>query len=127
MEEAGGLVVCRPAGYHTGRAGDSNRGLDCLTKKKKKDMNKNVQDFVIETIQSIASKIPGISIRYAYDIQTNFHIVEVSPESIRRGNEEYMEMEYNLCNEFYEKFPEEDLLVSEPDRINNMENLIFEI
>lgn len=65
--------------------------------------------------------------RYAYDIQTNFHIVEVSPESIRRGNEEYMEMEYNLCNEFYEKFPEEDLLVSEPDRINNMENLIFEI
>ena len=76
-------------------------------------MNKNVQDFVIETIQSIASKIPGIRIRYAYDIQTNFHIVEVSPESIRRGSEE--------------KFPEEDLLVSEPDRINNMENLIFEI
>lgn len=93
----------------------------------KKDMNKNVQDFVIETIQSIASKIPGIRIRYAYDIQTNFHIVEVSPESIRRGSEEYMEMEYNLCNEFQEKFPEEDLLVSEPDKINNMENLIFEI
>nr|DAM74700.1 MAG TPA: hypothetical protein [Caudoviricetes sp.] len=127
MEEAGGLVVCRLAGDHTGRACDSNRGLDCLTKKKKKDMNKNVQDFVIETIQSIASKIPGISIRYAYDIQTNFHIVEVSPESIRRGSEEYMEMEYNLCNEFQEKFPEEDLLVSDPDKINNMENLIFEI
>ena len=33
VEEAGGLVVCRLAGYHTGRAGDSNRGLDCLTKK----------------------------------------------------------------------------------------------
>lgn len=29
----GGLVVCRLAGYHTGRAGDSNRGLDCLMKK----------------------------------------------------------------------------------------------
>lgn len=58
-------------------------------------MNKNVQDFVIETIQSIASKIPGIRIRYAYDIQTNFHIVEVSPESIRRGSEEYME--WSIC------------------------------
>ena len=34
MEEAGGLVVCRLAGDHTGWAGDSNRGLDCLTKKK---------------------------------------------------------------------------------------------
>lgn len=67
-------------------------------------MNKNVQDFVIETIQSIASKIPGISIRYAYDIQTNFHIVEVSPESIRRGSEEYMEMEYLLWKEFQENF-----------------------
>ena len=63
-------------------------------------MNKNVQDFVIETIQSIASKIPGISIRYAYDIQTNFHIVEVSPESIRRGSEEYMEMELNFKKNF---------------------------
>lgn len=30
VEEAGGLVVCRLAGDHTGRAGDSNRGLDCL-------------------------------------------------------------------------------------------------
>lgn len=57
----------------------------------------------------------------------DFHIVEVSPESIRRGSEEYMEMEYLLWKEFQEKFPEEDLLVSEPDRINNMENLIFEI
>ena len=67
-------------------------------------MNKNVQDFVIETIQSIASKIPGISIRYAYDIQTNFHIVEVSPESIRRGREEYMEMEYLLWKNFKKNF-----------------------
>ena len=82
---------------------------------------------ILSSRQSIASKIPGISIRYAYDIQTNFHIVEVSPESIRRGSEEYMEMEYLLWKEFQEKFPEEDLLVSEPDRINNMENLIFEI
>lgn len=82
---------------------------------------------ILSSIQSIASKIPGIRIRYAYDIQTNFHIVEVSPESIRRGSEEYMEMEYNLCNEFQEKFPEEDLLVSDTDKINNMENLIFEI
>ena len=97
-------------------SGDSKKVTAFFVAKMKKDMNKNVQDFVIETIQSIASKIPGISIRYAYDIQTNFHIVEVSPESIRRGREEYQE-----------KFPEEDLLVSDPDRINNMENLIFEI
>lgn len=108
-------------------SGDSKKVTAFFVAKMKKDMNKNVQDFVIETIQSIASKIPGISIRYAYDIQTNFHIVEVSPESIRRGREEYMEMEYLLWKEFQEKFPEEDLLVSEPERINNMENLIFEI
>lgn len=90
-------------------------------------MNKNVQDFVIETIQSIASKIPGIRIRYAYDRPTDFHIVEISPESIRLNDEEYLEMEYMLWKEFQEKFPEEDLLVSDPDKINNMENLIFEI
>ena len=87
----------------------------------------NATDFIISKLKSISSKIPGISIRYAYDIQTNFHIVEISPESIRLNDEEYLEMEYMLWKEFQEKFPEEDLLVSDPGRINNMENLIFEI
>lgn len=86
----------------------------------------NAINFIISRLELISAKIPGIGIKYAFDKITNFHIVEVIPESIRRGNEEYMEMEYNLCNEFYEKFTEEDLLISEPDEINNMNEVYFE-
>ncbi len=89
-------------------------------------MNKDVQDFIIGKIKSIASEISGIRIKYAYDRATDFHIVGVSPESIM-NDKEYLEIEYMLWKEFQEKFPEEDLLVSKPDKINNMENLIFEI
>ena len=86
----------------------------------------NAINFIISKLELISTKIPEIGIKYAFDKITNFHIVEIIPESIRRGNKEYMEMEYNLCNEFYEKFPEEDLLVSEPDEINNMSEVYFE-
>ena len=53
----------------------------------------NATDFIISKLKSISSKIPGIGIKYAYDRPTDFHIVEISPESIRLNDEEYLEME----------------------------------
>ena len=49
----------------------------------------NATDFIISKLKSISSKIPGIGIKYAYDRPTDFHIVEISPESIRLNDEEY--------------------------------------
>lgn len=84
------------------------------------------KDFIKSRLSYISDKIPEIGIRYAYDKKTSFHIIEVHPESVRRGDNIYMEFEYCLLQEFHSLFPAEDLLISEIDSTNDMSNLIFE-
>lgn len=86
----------------------------------------NAIDFIIHSLKNISKNILGISLKYAYDSSTNFHIVEVSPESIRRGDDCYMEMEYKLWKEFFELYPNEDLVIGEVDESNDMDNLLYE-
>ena len=86
----------------------------------------NAIEYIKSSLSSIAARIPEIGLRYAFDPVTSFHIIEVYPESIRRGNEQYMELEYQVWKEFHALFPNEDLLISEIDSTNNMNHLIFE-
>ncbi len=74
------------------------------------------QKYIIEKIKEL-QLLPlnsCIKIRYAYDKVTNFHIVEVSPETIRRGNDAYMDWEYSV------------ILISEPDECNDMSNIEYD-
>lgn len=86
------------------------------------------QKYIIEKIKEL-QLLPlnsCIKIRYAYDKVTKFHIVEVSPETIRRGNDAYMDWEYSVIKEFCDLFPEEDILISEPDECNDMSNIEYD-
>lgn len=83
-------------------------------------------DFIIHSLKNISKNILGISLKYAYDSTTDFHIVEVSPENIRRGNKEYEQMEYQIWKEFLKLYPDEDLIIGEVDESNNMSNLLYE-
>ncbi len=85
-----------------------------------------VKDFIISSLVNISNNIFGIYFKYAHDEVTNFHIIEVSPEEIRRGDNSYMNMEYGLWESFRNTFPNEDLLISAPNEINNMHNIIYE-
>lgn len=90
-------------------------------------MRMKPSDFIIESLQGISNTINGINIRYAYDEISDFHIIEISPESIRRGLEEYAKMESKLWSDFFELYPDEDILISEISSINNMSNILFEV
>ena len=83
-------------------------------------------DFLIRILNEWCRKFDGIHVRYAYDANTEYHIVEVDPESIRRGNERYEEAELALWTSFMEAFPESDLLVCEPTGANQMSNCLFD-
>ena len=83
-------------------------------------------DFLINALNEWCKQFEGIHVRYAYDSATEYHIVEVDPESIRRGNKEYKEAEMALWTSFMEAFPEADLLISEPSGANNMLNCLFD-
>ena len=70
-------------------------------------------------------KFEGIHIRYAFDVETNFHMVEIDPEKIRRGNAEYKQQELDFWMNFLKLYPDENLLISEPSDINDMSNVIY--
>ena len=85
----------------------------------------NATEFIKSRLSDISDKIPEIGLKYAYDKTTSFHIIEVYPEDVRRGNDSYLEWEYNMWKDFREMYPEEDILISEVDETNDMGNMIF--
>lgn len=86
----------------------------------------NAKDFIISSLKNISNEILGVNLKYAYDEITSFHIIEVAPEEIRRGNDSYMEMECDLWDDFHNHFPNEDILICAVDCTNNMQNLLYE-
>ena len=84
-----------------------------------------IQEFIINWINEIASKFEGISMKYAIEKFTNFHIIEISPDSIE-SSEEFSEEALDFEFDFFDKFPNEDLLICEESIENDMSNVIFE-
>lgn len=82
-------------------------------------------NFIINILKTWDKLFNDINIRYAYEKDSDFHIIEVSPESIRRGNDEFIEMEYQLNNQFYNEFKNDDILISEPCEFNDMSNILY--
>lgn len=85
-----------------------------------------IQEFIINWINKIASKFEGISMKYAIEKFTNFHIIEISPDSIK-SSEEFSEEALHFEFIFFDKFPNEDLLICEKSAENDMSNVIFVI
>ena len=75
------------------------------------------KEYILQQVDKLTTMFDGIELRYAYDQMANFHIIEVTPESIRRGNEDFVNQEYEIDKEFSELFPDEDLLITEPNAL----------
>ena len=84
------------------------------------------QNFLKETLKELEKLFIGINLKYAYDTLTEYHIVEVKLEEIRRGNTDYKKAEIQLWIGFREQFPNEDLLICAPSDANDMTNVLFE-
>ena len=84
------------------------------------------QNFLKEALKELEKLFIGINLKYAYDTLTEYHIVEVKPEEIRRGNTDYKRVEIQLWTDFMEHYPNEDLLICAPSDANDMTNVLFE-
>lgn len=84
------------------------------------------QEFIIKTLKEWVSCFDGIELKYAYDAVTEYHIVEVKPEKIRRGDLDYKKVEMQLWLDFMELYPEDCLLICAPSDANDMTNVLFE-
>ena len=84
------------------------------------------QEFLKKTLKVWESLFEGIKLKYAYDAVTEYHIVEVKPEEIRRGSADYKKVEMQLWMDFMEQYPDECLLICAPSDANDMTNVLFE-
>ena len=77
------------------------------------------QEFLKKTLKVWESLFEGIKLKYAYDAMTEYHIVEVKPEEIRRGSADYKKVEMQLWMDFMEQYPDECLLICAPSDTND--------
>lgn len=84
------------------------------------------KDFIINWISTIFYKFKKVHFKYSYDETSNYHIIEVSPETFEQS-EEFAELYLDFTDEFFENFPEEDILISAPNEDNDMSNLVYEL
>ena len=87
---------------------------------------KNETEFICSILKKWNELFAGIHIRYAYDRMTDNHVVEIDPESVRRGNAEYKKAELSLYLEFMRRFPESCLLIAQPCEAYNMSDVLYE-
>lgn len=85
----------------------------------------NAKNFIIETLKSWEEKFSGIVVKYAYEEHTFYHVITVEPNELYLNNEEYNEAEAEFWDEFQIKFPNENLLISEPNSCLAMDNLLY--
>lgn len=70
------------------------------------------KEYLIEKVNEIGMRFTDLAIRYAYDSETNFHIIEVDNGAIR-WNVDFAKLESLLYQEFYALY-HEDILITEP-------------
>ena len=70
------------------------------------------KEYLIEKVKEIGMQFTDLAIRYAYDSETNFHIIEVDNGAIR-WNVDFAKLESLLYQEFYALY-HEDILITEP-------------
>ena len=84
------------------------------------------QEFLKKALKEWVSLFEGIKLKYGYEGVTEYHIVEVKPEEIRRGSVDYKRAEMQLWMDFMEQYPDECLLICAPSEANDMTNVLFE-
>jgi hypothetical protein len=84
----------------------------------------NPENYIISMMREITMHVEGISLLYAFEESTRFHVLEISPATKIQEDDIYIEYEARMWKEFYELFPGEDILISEPHRTNDMRDVI---
>jgi len=79
-----------------------------------------ISEFIDKTFMDLKTWFPGIELTYSYDADSEYHVIVVAPEEIRRGNENYKKVEMKIWTDFMEMFPEKDLLICGKNERNAM-------
>lgn len=86
---------------------------------------KHSSEFIIAELQHICTKFPVLSVEYAYECSTLYHVVEIEPMEELENNYTFVEWELDFTERFEKEFEGENLLISEKSILNDMSNSLF--
>ncbi|SMO77669.1 hypothetical protein SAMN06265379_107109 [Saccharicrinis carchari] len=86
----------------------------------------NSRQFLETKLNELHSRFNEVQIRYEYRANTNSHIIEVIPLSFFEDNEEYMNVEAGIEEEFESSFPNENILFVSEDSLTEIKSPILE-
>ena len=81
---------------------------------------------LLKYLQKIWADNSKLRIKYAYDKTTNFHIIEIDSELDKYKKMTYVYWCTYMYKCFDKCFPNEDILISEPDPCNDMSSVLYE-
>lgn len=82
-------------------------------------------DYIISILNEWEKKFPSIVVRYAYEAKSHFHVIEVTPNELFTNDDEYARAEMKLWDNFFEMYPNEEILITEPDTRNDMSDILY--
>ena len=87
---------------------------------------KNPVEYIKQELNIFCSRFLGMSVRYAYEYSSNFHIIEIEPYEEFKNKDEFCQWATEFWGRFECEFEDENILISEESCLNDMSNLIFE-
>ncbi len=91
-------------------------------------METKIKEYLIEKIKNMpcSTNFKTVSVRYYIKNSTGLHILIVSPASLLECSDEFCDWENDLYDEFFERFPNQDVLVTDYYDLQRGCNKIYE-
>lgn len=79
-------------------------------------------EFLETKLNELYAKFSDVKIRYEYRANTFSHLVEIMPLSFFEGNEEYINLETKIEDEFEASFPNENIVFISEGSLSEINN-----
>ena len=83
-------------------------------------------EFIKAELEVICKLFTGISVKYAYEHESAYHIIEIEPMDKLEEDSEFVKWGLEFTERFESMFENENLLISEESCLNNMADVIYE-
>lgn len=87
---------------------------------------KRSSEYLIKELETFSDKFDFVSVRYAYDYASEFHVVEIERGDSVQKDLDFAKWKTRLWHKFYENYPTEDLLVTRSGKIKDFSVILYE-
>ena len=84
------------------------------------------KEFIVEKLKELVSIFPDLKVRYEFDSNTLTHKIEINPLELFESNDDYLNAEMNLENDFEDTFPNENIIFISNDSLTQIHNPEYE-